>query len=47
MSCQSKIANYNFKLIQGDSYVFRIYFFRDQDGIENPEDLTEFDNIIH
>jgi hypothetical protein len=47
MSCQqAKIANYNFKLIQGDSYVFKLYFFRDQDGIETPEDLTEFDNII-
>ena len=41
-----KPANYNFNLVQGDTYAFDLFFFVEENGIEIPENLTEFNDII-
>jgi len=39
-------AKYTFTLVQGDSYQFRLVFFIDTGNGLEPEDLTQFDDII-
>ena len=40
------IGTYNFNLIQGDTYTFELYFFVEENGIETPENLLEYEDII-